>query len=119
MRTMRDLNLTFMMKATWNFCCPTQALWKDVLQGKYQTGRDRFPQIEEKRHGSNFWQGIKANWEVFRDNLVWQLGNGETIRFWEDHWKPNDASLIQIVTQPLNDILSHRRVSDFINRNGD
>lgn len=85
LRTMRDLNLNFMMKASWNFCSPSPSLWKEVLKGNNHTGRGRFPQIDKKRTGSNFWQEIKTNWEVFRENLCGNLvtakllGYGKTI----------------------------------------
>lgn len=81
LRTMRDLNTTSMMKATWKFCCPTPALWKSVIQGKYNTVRDNFPHLDRKKDGSKFWQGLNANWDTFRNNLVWKIGNGETTRF--------------------------------------
>lgn len=115
---MRDLNLTFMMKAAWNLCNPPTALWKNVLRAKYDTGVFDFPNINTHKQGSNFWKGICNNWETFRSNLMWQIGNGETTRFWEDHWIFNEVPLINSIIQPLDDNLSQRRVSDYVNGNG-
>lgn len=82
LRTMRDLNTTFMLKACWNLCTPIDHLWKSAVRDKYGVGHDGFPKFDSRKTVSNFWAGIKSNWDTFRSNLSWNLGNGETIRFW-------------------------------------
>lgn len=117
--SMRDLNLTCMMKVAWKLSNTLNALWQEVLRGKYNTGRDGFLKIDCKKAGSNLWKGISSNWEVFGKNLQWRLRDGETVRFWEDYWILNEEPLVNSTIQPLNDNLCHRRVSDFATNNGE
>lgn len=88
------------------------------IRAKYNTGSDNFPKGDPNKSGSNFWKGIAKNWDTFRSNLCWQIGNGETTRFWEDCWVFHDDTLISSLIQPLNGNLCQRRVSDMINGQG-
>lgn len=91
LRNMRDLNTTFLMRASWKFVSPPDTLWQTILRGKYNTWKTDFPKIDTSKPGSNFWKGISKNWDSFRSNVAWQVGNGETVRFWEDCWLSTDT----------------------------
>lgn len=80
LRSMRDINLMFMMKATKNLCCAPTPLSESVIHVKYNTS-------------SNYWKGISSNWDTFGNNLMWKLGNGESTHLWEDIWNFNDTLL--------------------------
>lgn len=69
LRSMRDINSTYMMKASWNLISPPSTLWKTLVRAKYSVGPDGFPKIDPSKLGSNYWKGISSNWDTFRNNL--------------------------------------------------
>lgn len=115
---MRDLNTTFMMKASWNRCSPQNFLWKSVLGDNYHTGSESFTRIDPNRPSSNYWEGICKDWDTFYNNLTWQIGDKETTRLRENSRIVNENPFINNLIKPLNDNLRQRRVSAFINGNG-
>lgn len=76
------------MKVGWNLCMNRDKLWVKVIQAKYKCGVDILPTIEDRRPRTNLWCGIVKNWENLMPNLIWRVGNGRKICFWEDIWVP-------------------------------
>jgi hypothetical protein len=37
-------------------------------------------------YGISLWKHIRKGWEKFRGYIKFEVGNGNCIRFWEDHW---------------------------------
>ncbi|RVW90208.1 ADP-ribosylation factor-like protein 8c [Vitis vinifera] len=37
-------------------------------------------------HGLGLWKGIRMNWELVSNRLVFIVGNGRRVRFWRDKW---------------------------------
>jgi hypothetical protein len=59
------------------------------------------------------WQSIlKASW-VLKKGCIWQIGNGKSIRIWEDRWVNPQPGSIMWSKKPENSPL--QRVSDLIN----
>ena len=56
------------------------------------------PVIDRRRQGTNLWRGIVKCWSNFQLNLIWKLGNGRSIHFWEDYWVPGSGNLNQFCT---------------------
>lgn len=79
----RLVNQTFMMKTCWNLCVNSNSLWVSVIRNKYKCGDAKLPTTNTKRSGSNLWS-ICSNWHTFRANLLWSLGKGNYIDFWQD-----------------------------------
>ncbi|KAE8676706.1 hypothetical protein F3Y22_tig00111582pilonHSYRG00736 [Hibiscus syriacus] len=45
-----------------------------------------------------FWRSIASIWPLFHSNLVWSVGKGDTIWFWNDLWVPNLGPLCNYAT---------------------
>lgn len=39
-----------------------------------------------KPHGCGLWKGIMSNKDVFEGKLMFKVGKGSRVRFWEDRW---------------------------------
>ena len=37
-------------------------------------------------HGMGLWKGIRMDWELVGDKMVFIVGNGRGVRFWRDRW---------------------------------
>ncbi|KAK8589984.1 hypothetical protein V6N12_024370 [Hibiscus sabdariffa] len=48
---------------------------------------------------SRLWRGICIVWEDVRANIRWQIGDGESGRFWRDSWLHGIGPLIELVLQ--------------------
>lgn len=70
LKSMRDMNRAFMMKAGWRLCVRRKALWAKVVRSKYNSGSDEKLQVDTDKKGSNFWRGICKNWGDLRRILL-------------------------------------------------
>ncbi|XP_068485032.1 uncharacterized protein [Phaseolus vulgaris] len=83
-------------KWIWRMGSAEKGLWKDVLESKYglwsMTNSFTSNRI---RYKSRWWNDLSKvnisdqedNW--INSNMVWQLGSGDKIKFWEDEWLAN------------------------------
>jgi len=71
-------------------------LWKEILESKYGGWRN----LKEDRRGHNdflWWKDLKLIWKLekwgsnFGDCLDWEIGNGKSIKLWEDRWASNES----------------------------
>ena len=47
-------------------------------------------QATPKRNMSYTWRSILSGLSVLKKGLVWRVGDGSSIRIWEDDWLPRD-----------------------------
>lgn len=87
------MNQAMLMKVSWNMCTRPNNLWVRMMHSKYKCEDDVLPVIDQHRQGTNLWQGIVKNWEHFKPNLIWRIGNGRQVRFREDYWVPGVRNL--------------------------
>jgi len=40
---------------------------------------------------------------IFKENIIWQIGDGNIVNFWLDKWGPNNNSLISLATNSYMD----------------
>lgn len=59
------------------------------------------------------------NWESFRANLCWQVGNGEDIHFWQDNWRPNGNKLSLYSLVPVSKEDTKLAISHFTTYSGE
>lgn len=117
-RTARNLNTAFMMKAGWNLYSNRSDLWVEVVRSKYKCGHREFPIVKQRSNASALWSGICSSWRKVVENSVWRLGNGLTVKFWTDNWVPTLGPLIDWTTSPLEPADLLKCVRDFVDRNG-
>ncbi|WKA06987.1 hypothetical protein VitviT2T_024859 [Vitis vinifera] len=81
------LNKALLAKWNWRFANEREALWNQVIRGKYGEERGGWSSREVREaHGLGLWKGIRMNWELACNRLVFIVGNGRRVRFWRDKW---------------------------------
>ena len=74
-------NNAFMMKLGWSLINRKDVLWVQLMREKYGCGLRVMPHINSSRAGSQVWKGVKNIWSKVQNDIFWQLGNGNSIRF--------------------------------------
>jgi hypothetical protein len=60
-------------------------LWQQILTNKYLSNKT-LSQVEAKPTDSPFWKGLLMVKDEFFAHGSFSVGNGESVRFWEDVW---------------------------------
>lgn len=89
-------NKAMLLKWVWRYGREKNALWREVLCGKYGLPRDLISfnlDILSPKNMSRPLADVCAVWReselvgsVFRDGLACQVGRGAGVLFWIDHW---------------------------------
>ena len=71
----------------WLFKLLTEegGVWQELINNKYLITKS-LSQVQSKPTDSPFWKGILKGKDDFFDRGSFTLGNGKSIRFWEDTW---------------------------------
>ncbi|CAJ2637065.1 unnamed protein product [Trifolium pratense] len=112
-----QMNEAFLMKMLWNLITNPNDLWCRVLYSKYGRNKDLRFSINSQPYDSPLWKALTDIWDKFQENMVWQLGDGNTINFWLDKWIPDGTSLINSSSQTIIDTTLN--VRDILNPEGD
>jgi hypothetical protein len=93
-RDVRLVNISLLAKWRWKLLDNTQAVWKEVIKGKYgvnAVGKVDLGEDCKPWYSSLWWKDIctigtnlEINW--FSRNVVKIVGNGECTSFWRDVW---------------------------------
>jgi hypothetical protein len=70
-----------------------EGMWQELLRNKYFKNKT-LSQVEAKPTNSPFWKGLIRVKDDFFERDFFKVGNGLTMRFWEDVWL-GDTSLAQ------------------------
>ena len=86
-RDMVSFNKALLGKWMWRFGVEELKLWRRVLAVKYgvEGGGWRTKPIRGS-HCCNLWKGIMAGWEDFSTYILFDVGQGNRVRFWHDRW---------------------------------
>ena len=81
------LNKALLAKWNWRFAIEREALWNQVIRGKYGKDKGDWCSREVRQaHGMGLWKGIRMDWELVSDRMVFIAGNERRVRFWRDRW---------------------------------
>nr|KYP65494.1 Putative ribonuclease H protein At1g65750 family [Cajanus cajan] len=84
LRSLREVNNSFMMKNCWSLITEPNKLWVKVIRSKYKCQDGVIPRVEKKAKMSNLWQGICLNWKHVMMHVKWRVKDGCSVRFWFD-----------------------------------
>jgi len=93
-------------KWKWKLETEKVEVWKEILEFRYGSWRD-MNTSRTARQISNWWIDLckvcdvenHSNW--FDNNVIWEIKDGENVRFWEDKWV-GDISLKERFTRLYN-----------------
>ena len=78
------------MNQAWRLYSNPTSLWARVLQAKYFLHATVFTSPRTAR-GSHIWTALLLGAELLLKGMRWVVGDGQTIRIWQDHWLPNGS----------------------------
>lgn len=88
----RDKNLSLLGQLYWRVLTCPSALWTQTLIAKYHTHKSSLFFI---------WRNIQKGKLICDQGLVWSIGEGKCVNFWEHRRIPNSPPLRSIVHCPL------------------
>lgn len=112
------MNHALIMKNTWSLIIEPTKLSNQVLLTKYGVQMDEVPTSFPTRYGSPLWKAMGNIWEKTRGGIWWNIGDGETVRFWGDCWVTSLKPLAEFVIQPIPNELLNKRAVDFLDGSG-
>lgn len=110
-RDIETFNDALLAKIGWRILKEPQSLLARVLLGKYAKDSS-FMQCTIPAAASHGWRSVLAGREILRKGLSWVVGNGDSIRLWDDPWLSFKAPCKPIGPPPLG--ACNMRVSDLL-----
>ena len=63
------------------------ALWRQVIEVKYGCGWGSWcPRPINGPYGVGLWKNISQGWPSFSHHLLYDIGDGSRVKFWQDRW---------------------------------
>lgn len=97
----RDLELfnkTLLAKQGWRIMNDPNYMLSWVLKGQYF--RDgTFMTAKTGENPSFIWRSLMWGRNLLKEGVQWRIGNGESVRIYEDNWIPNHPNL-KILSTP-------------------
>lgn len=102
---MRNLNMALLNSWIFRYSLQAESIWTRIIDYKYKNNNPNILCCNDTAV-SPFWKGIMWALKAAKMAIKWLVGNGEKIRFWEDHWFGNSSLEIQF--WPLYVIMTNR-----------
>lgn len=80
-------NQALLARQAWRVLSNPTSLFALVLLGKYSFGKT-FLNIQCAKAASWGWKSLMWGWELLNEGLIWRVGNGQSIKPFEDFWIP-------------------------------
>ena len=88
------MNLAHLAKQAWRIIQDLNSLWVQILKAKYFP-QGEFLRAKSKRDSSWIWHSILQGRDLLLAGGRWVVGDGKTIRMWEDKWIQADIKHLQ------------------------
>ncbi|XP_058733807.1 uncharacterized protein LOC131605476 [Vicia villosa] len=106
-RSFLGLNEATNLRLCWDIFNSKEA-WTYILKQRIL----KHNRLRKSHLFSSLWTSAKSEHTTFIDNSVWQLGNGEDISFWFDHWCGSPLFLDS--PSPMNRLIMLRNLIKFV-----
>jgi hypothetical protein len=110
-RDLECFNMAMLAKQGWRLLHHQDSLAAQFLKEKYYPNNS-FLSAHLGARPSFAWRSIFKSRDLLREGLVWRVGNGESIKIWEDKWLPSPVSYL--VQSPIRLLPSDACVSSLI-----
>lgn len=90
-KDIRLFNQALLARQAWRLIDNPDSLCARVLKAKYYPNGS----IVDTSFGGNAspgWQAIEHGLELVKKGIIWRIGNGRSVRVWQDPWLPRDLS---------------------------
>lgn len=105
-------NIALLAKQFWRLIDCPNSLWARVLKGLYFPNKSWKEAVRGPKP-SWLWTSLLEGRKLIMDGVQWNVGNGESIQFWNDSWVP---SISGGKVSPIHpDVDDRTMVSQFIN----
>ncbi|KAK8594383.1 hypothetical protein V6N13_126190 [Hibiscus sabdariffa] len=106
------------MKLAYMFLSCPNRLWVQVLRANYRI-QDAVPSTLSQCRGLWLWKGIRLVWSDVYCNIVWSIGDGSSMDFWEDAWVGDMGPLCNFRVDGAAQADLFTPVNDFVLPEGD
>jgi hypothetical protein len=110
-RDFENFNLALLAKQGWRLLHNTESLVAKIYKEKYYPN-GTFLETPLGRSPSYAWRSIWNARKLLKERLVWRVGDGCSIKIWEDRWV--DSPSTYAIQSPVNGLNEGARVCDLI-----
>ena len=97
-RDMEMVNKSLIIHSAWNVATNKNPFLTAILKAKYYPNGFLVDTVFTG-NGSSTWHAIEHGLQLLKRGIIWQVGNGASIRIWRDPWIPREMSLRVISRQ--------------------
>ncbi|KAI5339865.1 hypothetical protein L3X38_019138 [Prunus dulcis] len=81
------MNQALLAKIGWRIQNKDGGLWARIYEAKYLKGTSILdPSLLPKQVCSSTWKGILHGLELLSKGMLWRIGKGDVVKFWQDRW---------------------------------
>ncbi|RVW89101.1 putative ribonuclease H protein [Vitis vinifera] len=89
-RRLTTLNRALLCKWNWRFANEREALWRQVIGRKFGEEQGGWYTREVREgFGVGLWKEIRKEGALLQNKVVFSVGNGRRVKFWNDNWCGN------------------------------
>ncbi|RVW89870.1 putative ribonuclease H protein [Vitis vinifera] len=89
-RRLSTLNRALLCKWNWRFANEREALWRQVISRKFGEEEGGWYTREVREgFGVGLWKEIRKEGALLQNKVVFSVGNGRMVKFWNDNWCGN------------------------------
>ena len=111
------MNQAMLAKTSWRITQNDTGLWCRVLKAKYLKQSSLLSNNYKcPSRSSSTWRSFVHGAKLIKQGILWRIGNGTNISFWNDRWV-GDTALVNQIDNP-NEVDLQIKVSDAWNVNG-
>ncbi|CAL9010471.1 unnamed protein product [Prunus brigantina] len=90
-----SMNQALLAKIGWRLHTKDNGLWAKIYEAKYLKGASIFDKsLGARQVCSTTWRSIIHGIQLLMQGMCWRIGQGDSVKFWEDNWV-TDAPLMQ------------------------
>jgi len=117
-KDVEKFNKALLGKWKWRSGLEEEGLWIDIVNSKYGSWKS-LDSIDSKKCESRWWRDLRSisgnseGGQWFNKNLIWSVGSGSKIYFWEDVWVGVTTLKVTYPRIYANSIQKNLKIQDF------
>ena len=107
------LNQAYQSKLAWKICTNQNSMWVCLMRTKYLRHHDFF-NAQGKQVDSLVWKNLLKCRKLIWQGLIWTVGNGKDIYFWQENWIETRSILDLLDLEDDDSVDLGLKVNEFI-----